>query len=89
MNWISDEEKKRWSEHMAQQERYLMGIDPIPESNEPICNKKLAWITVGTHNEIHWVDNVTMKAYKTDGYEKTDIEIPEFTFIRWCRGMDI
>lgn len=90
MSWISDKEKERWAEHMAQQERYLMGIDPIPEhKSDPHDNKKWAWIEVAGERQTQWVDNVTMKAYEKKGYSKTDIEIPEYTFERWCRGMDL
>jgi hypothetical protein len=93
MAWMSDKEKELWKEHLARQERYLMGIDPIPEKegNGSLTtdNKKWAWVIINEKRMMCWVDNVTMKAYKADGYNKTDIEIPEFKFERWCRGMDL
>ncbi len=88
MNWISKEEKKRFEEYKAQEERFLFGIDPIPEP-KPICNKRWAWIEVDGESQIQWVDDVTMKAYRRDGYEKTEDEIPSYKFERWCRPMDL
>jgi len=52
-------------------------------------NLKWAWIKVGNTRKMCWVDNVTMKAYKADGYDKTNIEIEHFTFERWCTGFDL
>lgn len=88
--WFSKKEREAAKKLAEQQERYLMGIDPIPES-EPDSNenKKWAWIIVDGERQMAWVDNVTMKAYKADGYDYTDIEIPEFEFERWCRPMDL
>lgn len=50
---------------------------------------KWAWVKVGNTRKMCWVDNETMKAYKADGYEKTYIEIPKFTFERWCTSFDL
>jgi hypothetical protein len=86
--WVSKEEKKYMEEYAAQQEKYLFGIEPSPEP-KPICNKKWAWIEVDGERQMQWVDNVTMKAYKRDGYETTDVEIPNYKFERWCRPMDL
>jgi len=50
---------------------------------------KWAWVKVGNTRKRCWVDNETMKAYKADGYDKTYIEIPKFTFERWCTSFDL
>lgn len=50
---------------------------------------KWAWVKVGNTKKMCWVDNKTMKAYKADGYEKTYMEIPKFTFERWCTSFDL
>jgi len=52
-------------------------------------NRKWAWIKIGNTKKLCWVDNKNMKAYKTNGYEKTWIEIKHFTFIRWATGFDL
>jgi len=52
-------------------------------------NRKWAIIQVANTRKLCHVDNVTMKAYKTDGYEKTWIEFKKFTFIRWATGFDL
>lgn len=93
--FITSKEKKNLLDQQAALERYLMGIDPIPEDSgngsmsNPHKNKKWAFIIVNGERTIAWVDNVTMKAYEADGYDYTDREIPEFTFERWCRLHDL
>lgn len=70
----------------------LWGIKPARWENlPPEDNRKWALIKrAGSEDqELLWVDNKTMKAYERNGYERTDIEIPEFTFVRWARGMDL
>ena len=52
-------------------------------------NLKWAWVIVGKTRKMCWVDNVTNKAYKADGYDKTNIEIKNFSFERWCTGFDL
>lgn len=52
-------------------------------------NLKWAYIVVGKTKKRCWVDNVTNKAYKADGYNKTNIEIKDFYFDRWCTGFDL
>ena len=52
-------------------------------------NLKWAYIKVANTEKMEWVDNVTNKAYKKDGYNKTNIEIKKFKFIRWCTSMDL
>lgn len=55
-------------------------------------NLKMAYIKQGNEEFMAWVDNVTMKAYKNDSfyyYKKTNIEIKNFEFVRWMRGMDV
>ena len=52
-------------------------------------NLKWAWIKIGNTRKMCWVDNVTEKAYKADGYGKTNIEIKNFSFERWCTGFDL
>lgn len=55
-------------------------------------NLKMAYIKQGDKEFMAWVDNVTMKAYKNDSfyyYKKTNIEIKNFEFVRWMRGMDV
>ena len=52
-------------------------------------NRKWAYIIVGKTRMMAWVDNKTMKAYKTDGYAPTWIEIKNFTFERWCTSFDL
>lgn len=52
-------------------------------------NLKWAWIKISNTKKMCWVDNITMKAYKADGYGKTNIEIKKFTFERWCTGFDL
>jgi len=52
-------------------------------------NRKWAYIIVGKTKMLAWVDNVTMKAYKSDGYDKTWIEYKKFTFDRWCTSFDL
>ena len=90
MSWLNKQEKEHIAKLAEQQERYLMGINPIPERKpDPNGNKKWAWIEVDGEHQMAWVDNVAMKAYKPDGYNYTDIEIPEYKFERWCRPMDL
>lgn len=90
--WINKKEKELWINYLDQQERYIMGIGSIFElkGNGSLStnNKKWAWIEVNGERQMQWVCNVTMKAYKADGYNCTDIEIPEYKFERWCRLMD-
>lgn len=52
-------------------------------------NRKWAIIKRGKNQELAWVDTETMKAYKNDNYSPTWIEIKNFTFVRWARGMDL
>ena len=52
-------------------------------------NRKWAWIKVGQTKFLCYVDNVTMKAYKTDGYKPTYIEWKKFEFIRWATSFDL
>ncbi len=52
-------------------------------------NLKWAWIKIGETRKMCWVDNETMKAYKADWYNKTNIEINNFTFERWCTSFDL
>lgn len=52
-------------------------------------NRKWAYVTVAGTRKMVWVDNVTMKAYKSDGYNPTWIEIKKFVFDRWCTTMDL
>lgn len=52
-------------------------------------NRKWAYIIVGSTRKICWVDNKTMKAYKSDGYKPTWIEIKKFKFDRWCTSFDL
>lgn len=89
MTWVSKEEEKFWNEYSIQQERYLLELEDRPTSELPVCNKKWAMIEVEGESQMQWVDNITMKAYKRDGYYKTNIEIPEYKFDRWCRPMDL
>ena len=52
-------------------------------------NLKWAFIRKDSKRKMCWVDNVTNKAYEPNGYNKTDIEIKDFTFERWCRLIDL
>ena len=52
-------------------------------------NLRWAWIKVGEDRKMCWVDEVTDQAYKAEGYAKTDIEIKDFSFERWCRPGDL
>ena len=52
-------------------------------------NRKWAWIIVGKTRKMVCVDNKTMKAYKTDGYKWTWMEIKKFKFERWCTSFDL
>jgi hypothetical protein len=52
-------------------------------------NLKWAWVRIGNTRKMCWVDNATMKAYKADGYGKTNMEIKHFTFERWCTSFDL
>ena len=47
-----------------------------------------AWVKIANTRKKVWIDTVTNKAYKANGYEKTYIEIKKFTFERWCNGFD-
>lgn len=52
-------------------------------------NLKWAWIKIANTRKMVWVDTVTKKAYKADGYAQTNMEIRKFTFERWCTGFDL
>tara|TARA_R110000772_G_scaffold268686_3_gene397507 strand:+ start:148 stop:444 length:297 start_codon:yes stop_codon:yes gene_type:complete len=52
-------------------------------------NLKWAFVKVGDTQKMCWVDNITNKAYKADGYAQTNIEIKKFTFVRWCTSFDL
>lgn len=52
-------------------------------------NRKWAWVTVGKTRIMCWVDNKTGKAYKSDGYSLTWMEIKNFKFERWCTSFDL
>lgn len=52
-------------------------------------NRKWAIVRVGRTRKMCWVDTVTGKAYKADGYSKTHVEIKKFTFVRWCTTFDL
>jgi hypothetical protein len=45
----------------------------------PDGNKELCWVT----------KEEVQKAYKAKEYKRTDIEIPEFRFIRWATTFDL
>ncbi len=75
-------------------ERYLLyGYGDTPQAKERKIrnedNRKWAWIQIGHTKKLVWVDNKTNKAYKADGYEKTWIEIKNFTFLRWATTFDL
>jgi hypothetical protein len=92
MIYISDEERKVWEALYADFESDLLwGTTKLKDrlGDRPVDNRKWALIKVGEKDMTVPVDNVTMKAYETDGYEWTDREIPEYTFVRWARGMDL
>lgn len=89
---IHEEERKHWEKLQADFESDLLfGTNLLREGlpDKPVDNRKWALIKVGNKSLTVPVDNVTMKAYETDGYEWTDREIPEYTFVRWARGMDL
>jgi hypothetical protein len=52
-------------------------------------NRKWAKIKIGNTEQLQWVDNVTMKAYRRDEYSPTWMEIKNFEFIRWATGFDL
>jgi hypothetical protein len=59
-------------------------------------NVHLAYIRLkgATKDTMAYVDKVTNKAYKignseTEYYPNTWMEYRNFTFVRWCRGMDL
>jgi len=62
------------------------GIFPL---SVPENNLKWAWIKVNGERKMCWVDNKTMKAFEAKEYERTDIEIPNFEFERWCTSFDL
>jgi hypothetical protein len=66
------------------------GFD-IAKKRKEQSNDNLKWalIIVGKTRKMCWVDNKTLKAYKADGYKKTNIEIKNFTFERWCTSFDL
>lgn len=62
----------------------------VNSKKEPLTEKfRLAWVVIVDDREIAWVNSSMTKAYKDDNYERTDIELTDFSFERWCRGMDI
>ena len=86
--WISDKEKELLKELDRQFIDHVLYGKPMSYHIEH-SPKKWAWIDVGEDRIMAWVDNETMIAYESDGYEQTDIVIPEYTFVRWCRLMDL
>lgn len=71
--------------HMSREDMQLS----IERHKKNEDNRKWAWITIGKTRKICWVDDKTMKAYKADKYDKTYIEIKNFTFERWCTSFDL
>jgi len=51
---------------------------------------KLAYIKLGKTLKQCFIDEKTNKAYKMQNtYENTLIQIPRFTFVRYCNGWDL
>lgn len=50
---------------------------------------KYALIIVGHTNKMCMIDKNTNIAYKIDNYEATNEIYSKYTFVRWCRSMDM
>lgn len=93
--WISEAEKKTMDLYLARFEFYHMFLWKPEHSVKSDLRRKnkgnraFAFIKVGRTRKMCFVDRDTKKAYKLDGYEPTWIEIKQFRFIRWARGMDL
>lgn len=96
-NWIKTDQLKVYEDFYKHQQKLFAIFMRHPEAMElhnqrskaKEDNRKWAWIKVGNTRKLCWVDNKTMKAYKTDGYSPTWIEIPKFTFERWATTFDL
>jgi hypothetical protein len=74
-------------------EAYKVHLERIERNKN---NVHLAYIRLkgATKDTMAYVDKVTNKAYKignseTEYYPNTWMEYRNFTFVRWCRGMDV
>lgn len=59
---------------------------------DPKRNWKLAKVRLPgkDSDDICYVDRLTLKAYEIVGvYEKGDVEITDFKFVRWATGFDV
>lgn len=96
-NWYHEAEMESITRFAERQKRrfaaYMFSPTAFNKSRERheknIDNRKWAWIVVGKTRKLCWVDNVTHKAYKSDGYRPTWMEIKKFTFERWATGFDL
>ncbi len=52
-------------------------------------NTYYAYILVGNTRKLAFVDKFTNKAFKCDGYAKTNIEIKKYKFIKWTNSMEL
>lgn len=88
MAWVSEKQKEAEKAYLERAERDLMfGIQP-PEPSKP-C-RVFAKILVNNDEILALMDKKTMKAYEIgEGYEETNKEIKDFTFVRWGRPMDV
>jgi len=91
--WITEKEKLALKRLFQKQAAYMLHGKPEISKQRHILNKdnrKLAYIIRGKTTYVAYVDNQTMKAYKTIGtYGKTWMEIKSFRFGRWLRPMDV
>ncbi len=90
---FNEQLRKRRQEIMV---AFYLGQTKVKPDDEQLLGRlKYAYITEGTHHYITYVDNETGKAYrlKDNSYYEGLLcpleEITDFTFDRWCRGMDL
>lgn len=73
----------------------IEGKQEISEDEKLLSRLKYAYINEGPNKYITFVDNEAMKAYrmKDDSYYEGLLcpleQVDNFTFDRWCRGMDL
>lgn len=90
--FITESERKKMSQVVERAEMYTAFFyhpdhDKIREERKE--TRKFAIIKFMGKEKVTYVDTETMKAYKSDGYKKTWIEIKPFTFLRWARFPDL
>ena len=94
-NWVADQclsNVKQFEDKMFL--RLIMGWFNIKvyekrKELKGIHNMKWAWIKIGNTHKLCFVDNKTLKAYKSENYSFTWMEIPRFKFLRWATTFDL